>query len=77
MSDDTRDIAIETRTEVQNLKRTVVDMDSKLDELIKRSNQQEGMAYAGRAIVVGLGAAGGAAVTFLAKLIPFSNTLPR
>lgn len=77
MNDDTRDIAIETRTEVKRLTKTVDDIDAKLDALIKRSDRQDGAFNAGRWMVAGIGAAGGAGVTLLMKLLPFSNTLPR
>jgi hypothetical protein len=75
--DDTRDIAIETRTKVDRLTRTVDDMDSKIDALIKRSDRQDGMAYAGRLMVAGIGAAGGAGATLLMKLLPFTHSLPK
>jgi hypothetical protein len=77
MTDDTRDIAIETRSEVKRLTRTVDEMDSKLDSLIKRSDRQDGMAYAGRWMIAAIGAAGGTGATLLMKLLPFTQSLPK
>lgn len=77
MSDDTRDIAIETRAAVKHLSEKVEDIDLKLDALIKRSNEQDGMFRAGRWAVAGIGAIGGGAMTFLLKFLPLSTTLPK
>lgn len=77
MSDDTRDIVIETRADVRNLKSTVEEIATQVDALVKKSNEQEGMYRAGRLMIAGIGFAGGAAATFIAKIIPFTHSLPK
>jgi 4-diphosphocytidyl-2C-methyl-D-erythritol kinase len=77
MSDDTRDIVIETRADVRNLTRTVEEIAGQVDALVKKSNEQDGMYRAGRLMIAGIGFAGGAAATFIAKILPFSAGLPR
>lgn len=76
-TEDTRDIAIETRTKVDHLTKTVDDMAEKIDALVKRSDRQDGMAIMGRAVVAGIGAAGGAAAALLIKILPFTQALPK
>jgi hypothetical protein len=77
MNDDTRDIAIETRSEVRGLTRKVDDMAEKLDLLYEKSKEQDGMYKAGRLMIAGIGFAGGAAATFIAKILPFTHSLPK
>jgi hypothetical protein len=77
MTDDTRDIVIETRADVRNLTRTVEEIAGQVDALVKKSNEQDGMYRAGRLMIAGIGFAGGAAATFIAKILPFTHSLPK
>lgn len=77
MTDDTRDIVIETRADVRNLAEKVDDIGEKVEALVRKSNEQDGMYRAGRLMIAGIGAAGGAAATLFMKLLPFANSLPK
>lgn len=77
MTDDTRDIVIETRADVRNLTNTVNDLKEIVDKLYEKSKHQEGALRAGRMMVAGLGMVGGAAATFVMKFFPFMNGFPR
>lgn len=77
MTDDTRDIVIETRADVRNLTRSVDEIAAQVDALVKKSNEQDGMYRAGKLMIAGIGFAGGAAATFIAKIIPFTHSLPK
>lgn len=77
MTADTRDIVIETRTDVRNLTNTVNNLKATVDKLYDKSKQQEGAVKAGRMMVAGIGAMGGMAATFAMKFFPFMSGLPK
>ena len=59
MSDDTRDIAIETRSDVRQLRKAVDDLQDAMTELKDDLQQRKGMEKIVRGVYAFLGGAGG------------------
>lgn len=63
--------SLETKADLRD--EQLKSMDTKLDELVAVFHQAKGAKY----VVFGIAAFAGVLTTFLTKLIPFSNGLPR
>lgn len=70
---DTRDRVIRMEAEVDNLEKKVDEMSKKIDDMHNVFMQARGARY----VIIGAAAIGGALASFLVKLIPFTQSLPR